>query len=206
MQFANDMLYKYCVGTANEGGGKLVLGISDQPPRKVVGTTAFPNPVKVKEKLFRAINFRVDIEEVPHPNGRILVFHIPSRPQGTAYHLKGVYLMRVGQELKPMSEDRLRQIFTEGQPNWLNETSKYGLSSEEVMNLLDTPKYFELLKLPYPMNQEGVINRLVDDRFIVREGAGFSIPRLSALVLAKQLEDFPQLTPSSSRFRPEMVC
>ena len=44
-QFDNEKLYKYCVAIANEGGGRLLLGIADNPPRPVVGTRAFINPV-----------------------------------------------------------------------------------------------------------------------------------------------------------------
>jgi len=93
-QFDNKKLFKYCVAIANEGGGQLLLGIADKPPRPVVGTVAFNDPVEMAEKVFRAVGFRVDIEEVIHPDGRVLVFHIPSRPRGTAYHLDGAYLMR----------------------------------------------------------------------------------------------------------------
>jgi ATP-dependent DNA helicase RecG len=60
-QFDNQKLYKYCVAIANEGGGHLLLGISDKPPRKTVGTTAFNNPVDMAAKLFKAVGFRVDI-------------------------------------------------------------------------------------------------------------------------------------------------
>ncbi len=77
---------------ANEGGGKLVLGIADKPPRPVVGTKAFSNPVAMEEKIFQKLRFRVEIEEVQHADGRVLVFHIPSRPPGTAYHYEGVIL------------------------------------------------------------------------------------------------------------------
>ena len=84
-QFDNRKLYEYCVAIANEGGGSLVLGVADKPPRPVVGTRAFNDPVGMAEKLFGAVGFRVDIEEVQHPQGRVLVFHIPSRPRGTAY-------------------------------------------------------------------------------------------------------------------------
>lgn len=62
-QFDNRKLYKYCVALANEGGGHLLLGIEDQPPRKVVGTSAFNNPVEMAAKLFKSLGFRVDIEE-----------------------------------------------------------------------------------------------------------------------------------------------
>jgi ATP-dependent DNA helicase RecG len=107
-QFDNRKLYKYCVALANEGGGILLLGIQDQPPRKVVGTAAFNDPLEMAAKMFQALGFRVDIEEVPHPDGRVLVFHIPGRPRGTAFDFEGAYLMRAGEELVPMSEDRLR--------------------------------------------------------------------------------------------------
>jgi predicted HTH transcriptional regulator len=154
-QFDNRRLYEYCVALANEGGGYLLLGIEDKPPRKVVGTKAFNDPVAMAEKLFEAVGFRVDIEEVTHPDGRVLVFHIPSRPRGTAYHLAGKYLMRSGQELVPMSEDQLRRIFAEGEPDWLEEHSQTGLDAQRVVDLLDTHAFFQLLKLPYPTERAG---------------------------------------------------
>ena len=199
MQFDNNKLYKYCVAIANEGGGKLVLGVADQPPRPVVGTRAFRDPVAMAEKLFQTVGFRVDIEEVLHPDGRVLVFHIPSRPRGTAYHLEGVYLMRVGQALNPMSEERLRQIFSEGNPNWGEEFLKTGLSSQDVIELLDTQTYCELLKLPYPTEQAGVMEMLLRDRLIDHQSASYSIRQLGALLLAKRLEDFPDLVRKAPR-------
>jgi hypothetical protein len=78
-------------------------------------------------KLFESIGFRVEIEAVDHSGGRVVVCHIPSRPRGTAYHVDGKYLMRAGESLVPMSEDRLRQIFAEGAPDWLEEHSKTGI-------------------------------------------------------------------------------
>jgi ATP-dependent DNA helicase RecG len=132
-QFDNRKLFEYCVAIANEGGGKLLLGIADEPPRDVVGTKAFNDPVEMAEKLFEAVGFRVDIEEVSHPAGRVLVFHIPSRPRGTAYHYGGKYLMRSGEQLVPMSEDQLRKIFAEGQPDWLEQVATEGISAQQVI-------------------------------------------------------------------------
>ena len=77
-QFDSRRLHEYCVALANEGGGHLLLGVADNPPRAVVGSQAFPDTVAAAEKLFQAVGFRVDIEEVAHPRGRVLVFHIPS--------------------------------------------------------------------------------------------------------------------------------
>ena len=190
-QFDNRKLYKYCVALANEGGGQLILGVADKPPRPVVGTAAFNNPLAMAEKLFEAVGFRVDIEEVTHPAGRILVFHIPPRPRGTAYHLDGAYLMRSGASLVPMSEDQLRRIFAEGAPDWLEEPCKQHLAAQDVIELLDTQTFFELLGLPYPSNRKGVLARLVRESMVDETTEGYSIRRIGALLLAKQLEDFP---------------
>ncbi|MDX1695982.1 MAG: ATP-binding protein, partial [Ketobacteraceae bacterium] len=149
-QFDNTKLYRYCVAIANEGGGHLLLGVSDKSPRKVVGTDAFNNPIGMASKLFQAVGFRVDIEEVTYPGGRVLVFVIPPRPRGTAYHYQGAYLMRSGEELVPMSEDQLRRIFAEGQPSWLENIAFTDASAQDVVQLLDTQTFFDLLGQPNP--------------------------------------------------------
>ena len=42
--FHFEELVKYCVALANEGGGTIVLGVTDQRPSEVVGTRAFAEP------------------------------------------------------------------------------------------------------------------------------------------------------------------
>lgn len=198
-QFDSRRLHEYCVALANEGGGHLLFGVGDTPPRPVVGSHAFPDTVGAAEKLFQILGFRVDVEEVAHPQGRVLVFHIPSRPRGTAYHLDGKYLMRAGEALVPMSEDQLRRIFAEGGPDWLEEHTLTGLDAQAVVELLDTQTYFELLKLPYPTDRTGVIDRLTCERLIDDVNGAFAIRRLGALLLAKRLDDFADLARKAPR-------
>lgn len=200
-QIDNRKLHEYCVAMANEGGGVLLLGVADKPPRVVVGTQAFPDTVSAAEKLFQSLGFRVDIEEVEHPQGRVVVFHIPPRPRGTAYHVEGKYLMRAGEALVPMSEDQLRRIFAEGEPDWLESHTKTELDSQQVVDSLDTQAFFELFKLPYPTDRSGVIDRLKRERLIDEQGGTYAIRRLGALLLAKRLDDFPDL----SRRAPRVV-
>ena len=197
--FDRDKLAEYCVAIANEGGGILLLGIADKPPRPVVGSEAFPNLVKTVEELLIQIGFRVDAEKVMHPGGRVVVFHIPSRPKGTAWHLKGRYLMRSGASLLPMSEDRLRAIFAEGAPDWLQEPAAAGLDGQAVIELLDTQTFFELMKLPYPSDREGVLDRLSAEQLIDKVDGGWSIRRVGGLLLAKKLDSFPDLSRKAAR-------
>lgn len=36
-------LLQYCVALGNEGGGQVILGVTDQPPRQIIGSAAFPD-------------------------------------------------------------------------------------------------------------------------------------------------------------------
>lgn len=198
-QYDNQKLYEYCVALANEGGGKLLLGVANAPPRSVVGTQAFRDPVSMADKLFTTLGFRVDIEEVSHPDGRVLVFHIPSRPRGQAYHLEGAYFMRSGESLRPMSPDRLRAIFDEGRPDWLSEVARPDVSPADVVQLMDTQSYFDMLKLPYPATREGVLDRLERERLIVRSGSLFEITNLAAVLFAKRLDEFDDIAGRAPR-------
>ena len=42
-------LLRYCAALANEGGGYLVLGVTNRPPRQVVATRAFPSETALNE-------------------------------------------------------------------------------------------------------------------------------------------------------------
>ena len=95
-QYDTTKLLRYCVALANEGGGYLVLGVSDQRPRHVVGTQAYLNRGDITARILSALRMRVDVQELLHPDGRVLVFAIPPRPAGTPLHHEGTYLMRAG--------------------------------------------------------------------------------------------------------------
>ena len=46
--FHFETLVKYCVALANEGGGRMILGVTDILPREVVGTRVFSDLEKTK--------------------------------------------------------------------------------------------------------------------------------------------------------------
>jgi ATP-dependent DNA helicase RecG len=198
-QFDHQRLCEYCVALANEGGGHILLGVANAPPRAVVGSQACRDPAGAAQKLFQTLGFRVDVEAVDHPDGRVVVVSIPARPRGTAYHLEGKYLMRSGEALIPMSEDRLRTIFDEGKPEWVEEIARAGVSPNGVVEFLDTQSLFELLRLPYPAAREGVLDRLQRERLIVARGQAFDITNLGAVLFAKRLDDFDHLRRKAPR-------
>ncbi len=120
-RFDFEKLVAYCAALANEGGGHMVLGVTDKLPRQVVGTAAFDNLERTKAGLLERLHLRVFVEEIFHPKGRVLVFEVPSRPIGMPVQYKGTYWMRGGEELVPMTPDMLKRIFDESGPDFSAE-------------------------------------------------------------------------------------
>jgi ATP-dependent DNA helicase RecG len=198
-QYDNTKLFRHCVALANEGGGKLILGITDPLPRKVIGTGAFHTPAGIQSRIFDKLGFRVEVEAFDHPDGRILIFHIPPRPRGTAYELDGAYWMRSSAGTVPMSEDRLRQIFDEGKPDWFLRPAREHCSGADVIQLLDTQGYFDLIEIPYPVDRAGVLERIEREKLIELTGSNYSITNLGAILFAKRLDEFAELTRKAPR-------
>lgn len=195
-----DELVDYCVALANECGGRIVLGVTNKPPRRVVGTKAFDTPERTVTGIYERIGLKVAFEEVPHPSGRVLVFQVPSRPKGQPINHNGRYLMRVGDALVPMSPDQLKRIIDEGQPEWELRPAMTGCDSESVVQLLDTPGYFDLLNLPYPATRDAALERFASEQLIVREAGGrWTITNLGAILFAKHLDRFERLAQRAPR-------
>ncbi len=204
-QYDTTKLLRYCVALSNEGGGYLVLGVTDSLPRRVVGSQAFAavsHLNDIKARIVDKLHIRVDAVELMHPHGRVLVFDIPARPAGHPLDYEGAYLMRAGEDLVPMTPDQLRRIFAEGQPDWFLQAAKQHASADEVVALLDTQTYFDLSRLPYPTTREGVLERLSGEGLIEKAENGWTITNLAAILLAKKLDAF---SPALARKAPRVV-
>lgn len=119
--FHFEKLVKYCAALANEGGGSIVLGVTDKRPRCVVGTNTFQDLERTKAGLIEKLRLRIEAHEVQHRDGRILVFTAPSRPIGMPIPVEGAYWMRAGENLVPMTPDLLQRIFAEAGPDFSAE-------------------------------------------------------------------------------------
>jgi len=183
-------LCKYCVALANEHGGTFVLGVTDKAPRSVGGTAAFPDLDLLKTRLFDTLRFRVEVHEVLHPKGRLLVFIVPSRPVGSAYNFDGQYFMRIGGSIRRMTDDMLRRIHAEVGPEYLLRPALTDLSDADVHRLLDIHSYFDLSQQPHPTTMDAMLACFEQEKFIERHSDGWRISNLGALLFAKNLSDF----------------
>lgn len=122
-----DTVVKYCAALANEGGGKLILGVKNEKNsdghRQIVGTRAYQDEKfqQIKNYLVEQLRLRIEVQEVDTPEGRVLIFECPSRPMGVPIQYQKVFWMRAGESLTGMTPDHLRRIMEEAVPDYSQE-------------------------------------------------------------------------------------
>jgi ATP-dependent DNA helicase RecG len=137
-QFDSEKLTRYCVALANEGGGRLVLGVTDRPPRRITGTTAVTDIGRTKAQLLDRLHLRIDIEELQTPDGRVVFVHVPPRPIGRPIEYRGAYWMRNDDALVPMTPEKLQQIFAEAEPDFSAQTCENAAFSDLDIHAIET--------------------------------------------------------------------
>ena len=104
----------YVTALCNEKGGYLVIGMTDNYPHKVVGTNQNLDSIgDLEANIYRDTGIRPKIYELFEDIKRVLVIEVPSRPIGKVFKFEDVPLMRVGEELKPMSDEVYLDILQE---------------------------------------------------------------------------------------------
>ena len=72
-------------------------------------------------------------------------------------------------------------------------SAKNNIKLPEVLQLLDYEIYFKLIKLPVPTELNPIIERFEQERFIKNDGGTWFVTNLGALLLARDMKDFPSL-------------
>lgn len=143
----------YVTAFCNEKGGYLVIGMEDAYPHKVIGTKQCEGQLEelvsnvYRDTQIRPIVYELYEDEV-NKKGRVLVIEIPPRPVGKLFRFEDVPLMRVGEELKPMSDEMIFQILQEHEPDFSAEICE-GIS----VNDLDV-EAIHILKQKYATKQK----------------------------------------------------
>lgn len=185
----------YCAALANEGGGHLILGVTNKLPRQVVGSKAIRNPAELEHRIFVALKIKVMIREVEYEGLRVVVFQVPSRMRGVPIDFDGRFLMRAGESLVPMSAHQVAAILDETQGRFEGRPAVESVSAAEVERLLDLDAYFSLMPDGDPGDRFGRLQVLEHRRLIVASGRPglYDVTNGGALFLARSLEDFPSL-------------
>lgn len=158
----------YVTALCNEKGGSLVIGMEDKYPHKVVGTSQNENSTgELEANIYRDTGIRPKIyelyEDEAEKKGRVLVIDVPPRPAGTVFKFEDVPLMRVGEELKPMSDEVYLSIIQENEPDFSQQICR-----DATLDELD-PDALSVLKEKYAKKQNNPIFLTLSNRQILSD-------------------------------------
>jgi ATP-dependent DNA helicase RecG len=186
----------------NQPFGYLIFGVEDKT-HKVLGTsfkakTAKKGGEDLESWLINRLDPRIDfrVHEIEYAeNIHLSIYIIPCAENRPVDFLHIPYI-RVASYTRKLGDfpEKEGKIWRK-QPSKPLEgiIAKPNVSSSDIVNLLNTQAYFDLLKLPYPNTQEGVIERFISEKFIVKNKESYDITKLGALLLAKNLDDFDEV-------------
>jgi len=186
----------------------LVWGVENVGHR-IEGTAFRPRSAKKGNENLEAwlarmleprIDFRIyegQIDEKP-----IVVFEVPPATH-MPVRFAGREYVRVGSYTKPLSdytekERALWAIFSA--VPFEAGIAVAGVSSDDVLDLIDYPEYFRLMEQPLPDNRAAILAKLVSENIIQPEkGDRFDITNIGAVLFARSLKGFDRLARKALR-------
>lgn len=190
----------------NQPFGYLVFGVEDKT-HLIKGTTfKAKSHTKGNEDLEHwlatRLNPRIDftVYEFDYDSSRhISIYVIPATKNQPVEFLHQAYI-RINTVTRKLNEfpEKQAKIWKKDTTPFEKEIAKDNLNASDITKFLSTETYFDLMKLPYPSNQEAVIEKFIEDGLVVKS-KGYAITKLGALLFAKQLKDFESIERKSVR-------
>ena len=187
----------------------LIWGIDDDT-QEATGTVFKPSEAKkgneeLENWLLRLLNPRIEFSFYEFEVGdsvSVVILEI-SRATKHPVQFQGHEFIRIGSYKKPLKEfpEKERALWRIFDTTPFEELiAKQNQTSDEVLQLLNYPDYFQLLKLPLPDNKQGILKRLEEEHFIQPSGSGnWDITNFGAILFAYRLDNFDTLSRKAVR-------
>lgn len=187
--------------------GYIIFGIDDEN-HNVIGTDLYGKQKMIGNEeleswLSTRLNPRIDFEIIDgfrYDDKHVCIFKIPATTNRPVSFLHNEYV-RIGSTTRKLKDFPAKEakIWNKGQKPIESIILKNGLSSQELFSYLSAEAYFDLMHLPLPQTTDGIIDRFLSERLIVKDETGYSITELGAILFAKRLSDFDGLKRKMTR-------
>jgi ATP-dependent DNA helicase RecG len=172
----------------------------DNDSHDVVGTSFDFRTKKVGNQEFELWlagmlrpNLAVSFRMVDHPGGKVVLCEVPSATNAPI-EFKGTAYVRIGSATPKLSDhtDRYQKLIHNLRPFvWEKGIAKAYIDADEVLKLLDYPKYFSLTEQPLPDGKASILERLEADNLIAKDvGGAWNITNLGAILFANDMTAF----------------
>lgn len=207
------MIGEYISALANgaaymgQSRGYLAFGINDDT-HALEGTTFQPKNERIgNEELenWLAIHLspRIDfsINEI-YIDGKHIVLFVIDSAGNTPVKFDGTSYIRVGSYKKKLSDhpERERKIWQNTRSGYFeNKVALAGLNGDEVLSVIDYPSFFRLMETPLPENKGSILDKLAEERIVVKRQSCYDITNLGGILFATNINHFDTLARKAVR-------
>ena len=188
--------------------GYLVWGIRDRT-HEILGTDFDPRKMKAKKQPLQNWLLSLLKPEVPFrflevvmDEKKVVILEI-GRATNHPVSFRNVEYIRIDEATRQLTSSperarRLWRIFSEKPFEKLSAVEQ--VDDKTVLQMLDYPAYFNLLKKPIPEGRANILNELKSSRLIAQHDIeGWNITNLGVLLFARSFSDFPDLNRKAAR-------
>ena len=189
-----------CAFSNTKNGGDLVFGVNNDTSFVVLTKDEIEeitNRIGNIAKNNLAWSIQLEHAVVDYQGHTLLFIRIHEQTNKPIY-LRGkdiyeAYIRSAGHTVK-MSKEQVHELIAQSHGlSFEDRVAKSGVSREEVENLLDCPKMFELLGRSLPSDKQQIMKLMEEYGLITARDDIYDILNLGAILFAKQLKDFPTL-------------
>jgi len=189
----------------NQPFGYLVFGVEDKT-HLIKGTSFKAKSHKkgnedLEHWLAVRLNPRIDfmVYEFAYDTKPISLYVIPAAKNQPVEFFHDAYI-RVGSITRKLNEfpEKQAKIWKKDVIPFEKEIALDNLTAADITKYISAETYFDLMKLPYPSAQEGVIDKFMAEGLTAISN-GYAITKLGALLFGKQLKDFENIERKSVR-------
>jgi predicted HTH transcriptional regulator len=179
-------------------GSHEVVGTNFSAKKEKIGNIEFEN--WLSQKLNPKINFK--IYEFEYDGKKLVLFKIPAAINCpvTFNKISYVRINSSNRELKDFP-DKERDIWiNQERKNYEKSICMESLEQDDILKLLDYSNYFKLTKQTVPSSKEKFIEKMMQDKLVLRSaGDNYQITNLGAVLFANNLKNFEGVSRKSAR-------
>lgn len=186
----------------------MVWGVDDKT-HEIVGTKWDLQNLKKGDQeletwLRNMLSNNADFEYQPvYINGLKVGVLIIQKAQHQSVKFSKVEYIRVGSYTKKLNDYPSIQVKLWeklGNKDYESNIALENLKANDIVNLIDYDKYFEMTKIPLPSDLTGIIHYLCEENIAFKQDNGmYSLTNLGVLLFARRLNEFPRLSRKAVR-------
>jgi len=93
-----------------------------------------------------------------------------------------------------MTKTELKTLLKTDKISFEYDIALKDLTDDEAINLLDYPSYFTETKQNLPSNKYGILDKLIEEKFVFTKNYKYYISNLGAILFGRKLSNFEKLS------------